>query len=110
MKDLETQKQFIELRAKGNSFDSIAKTMNIAKSTLIKWSKVFENEISELEKIELNEIKEKLMAGKKHRVEMMSEMLNEIRAETFFLFYFHCIKCTTVRVNSNKKFFLWYKI
>ncbi|WKZ71083.1 MAG: helix-turn-helix domain-containing protein [Melioribacteraceae bacterium] len=46
------QKQkFISLRAEGNSFDEIAKKINISKPTLIKWNKEFHEEIIELHKI-----------------------------------------------------------
>ena len=36
---LEVQNQFVELRAKGNSYDNIAKTLGVSKSTLLSWSK-----------------------------------------------------------------------
>ena len=81
MKDLESQKQFIEMKSKGLSFDSIAKELNLSKSTLLRWNKKFEKEILELEKIELSEIKEKLLVAKKHRIEFLSEMLGEIKTE-----------------------------
>jgi len=46
------QKQkFISLRAEGISFDEISDRINISKPTLIKWSKEFEDEIREIQKI-----------------------------------------------------------
>lgn len=36
------QQQFIELRAKGNSFDNIVKKLKVSKGTLISWSKNFD--------------------------------------------------------------------
>ena len=40
MELLETQERFIELRAKGWSFDTIAKEIGKAKQTLIDWTVV----------------------------------------------------------------------
>jgi transposase len=81
MKDHEIQNQFIELKAKGHSFDTIAKSLNLGKSTLLRWNKKFEKDISDLEKIELSELKAKFLVAKKHRIELLSEMLNEIKTE-----------------------------
>ena len=82
MYDNEKVKQFIELRGKGNSLDSISKSLNVAKSTLFEWSKKFEKEIDDLKKIELEEIKESLLLTKKSRLEYLSEVLNEVKTET----------------------------
>jgi hypothetical protein len=81
MKNLETINQFIELRSLGNSFESIAKTLNLNKSTLIKWNKKFEKEIIELKKIQFDEIKEKFLTAKKYRIELMSEVFSEIKSK-----------------------------
>lgn len=45
MEILETKQQFIELRAKGWSFDKIAKKLGKAKQTLIDWSKELDKDI-----------------------------------------------------------------
>jgi len=82
MYDLEKTKQFIELRGKGNSLDTIAKTLSVSKSTLFEWSKKFEKEIDDLKKIELEEIKESLLLTKKSRLEYLSEVLKEVKTET----------------------------
>jgi len=39
MKDQQTKEKFIELRAKGLSFDKISRELRISKQTLINWSK-----------------------------------------------------------------------
>ena len=81
MKDIETQKQFIELRSKGISFDSISKTINISKPTLLKWSKMFEDDINDMERIQIQEMKENMLIAKKHRLEMLSNIIKEINTE-----------------------------
>jgi transcriptional regulator len=44
----ESKQRFIELRAKGWSFDKIAKELDKAKQTLINWSKELQDEIANL--------------------------------------------------------------
>ena len=81
MKGTEIQNKFIELRALGNTYDSISKTLNLNKCTLVEWNKKFEEDILKLKKIQTDEIKEKLLTDKKHRVEMFSEIFNEAKTE-----------------------------
>ena len=47
MEIVEIKEQFIDLRAKGYSFDKIAKELGKAKQTLIDWSKDLQEEIAE---------------------------------------------------------------
>ena len=44
-----TQREFILLRADGVSFDKIATQLKVSKASLIQWSKLFENEIKEIQ-------------------------------------------------------------
>ncbi len=53
MADSKTIERFIELRAKGLSFDKIAKDLGKAKQTLIDWSKDYQEEIANLKALEL---------------------------------------------------------
>lgn len=46
MKTIDDKNQFVELRAKGYSFDKISKKLNISKSTLIEWSKDMSMELA----------------------------------------------------------------
>ena len=46
MKDLKTKERFVELRAQGLSFDSIAKELAVSKTTLLKWSRDLEDKIN----------------------------------------------------------------
>ena len=81
MVDKEKQDQFIELRAKGLSYDRIAKEINVSKPTLIKWSKDFELEISNLKAIELEALQEKYFMLKANRIKLFGEKLKAIQEE-----------------------------
>jgi len=81
VKDNETKQQFIELRAKGFSFDKIADDLDVAKQTLINWSKEFEGEIARLEALELEALYEKYHLLKKKRIERVGELLNKVYNE-----------------------------
>lgn len=72
---------FIELRAKGLSFDKIAKKLNVSKPTLIKLSKEFEHEISNLKTIELESLYEKYYMKKENRITLFGEILKKINDE-----------------------------
>ena len=48
MKDQETQREFIKLRAEGYSYQKIADKLNISKGTCHKWEQRFNEEISNL--------------------------------------------------------------
>ncbi|MFS0779272.1 helix-turn-helix domain-containing protein [Neobacillus sp. 3P2-tot-E-2] len=68
MKPLETKQKFIELRAKGYSYDSISKELGVAKSTLVEWAKEFETEIANLYAMELTAIYEQYFVAKRSRI------------------------------------------
>ena len=53
METTELKERFIELRAKGWSFDKIAKETGKAKQTLIDWSKELQDEIGNRKALEL---------------------------------------------------------
>lgn len=81
MESLETKERFIELRAKGYSFDKIAKEIGKAKQTLIDWSKELEDEIANLKAIELEALYEKYYLHKEQRLELFAEQLSKIKEE-----------------------------
>lgn len=51
MKDTDTKQRFIELRAKGLSFDKISDKLNTSKQTLINWQSEFNAEIANLKAV-----------------------------------------------------------
>lgn len=53
MKDINLKEKFIQLRAKGVSFDKISKETSSSKPTLLKWSEEFEGETVNLAYLEM---------------------------------------------------------
>lgn len=78
MGDLEVKEKFIELRAKGWTFDKIAKELHKRKATLIDWSKELESEIANRKAIELELLYEKHYLLKEQRIEILGNLLNKI--------------------------------
>jgi len=81
MEILETKEKFIELRAKGWSFDKIAKELGKAKQTLIDWSKELEDEIANLKALELEALYEKHYLLKENRIETFGVLLRKLKDE-----------------------------
>lgn len=81
METRDIKEQFIELRAKGNSFDKIAKKLGKSKQTLIDWSKELQDEIANRKALELELLYEKYFLLKEHRLQTFGEMLSKIKEE-----------------------------
>jgi len=81
MEAIEQKEKFIELRAKGYSFDKIAKELGRAKQTLIDWSKELEEEIANLKALELDALYEKYYLHKETRLQAFGELLSKIKKE-----------------------------
>lgn len=75
------QSLFIELRAKGNSFDRIAKELKVSKATLIGWSKELKQEVDNYTALERDAVFKKYKITRLHQVQMYGERLNHIRKE-----------------------------
>lgn len=75
------QLKFIELRAKGNSFDRISKKLGVSKNTLIEWSRQNQKEISTLSNIERDALFEAYKMNQKHQIESLGIQLDKIKAE-----------------------------
>lgn len=75
------QLQFVELRAKGNSYDRIADNLGVSKGTLIEWSKQMYKEISNLKSIETDALLGKHRMARIHQLEIFGSQLNKIREE-----------------------------
>lgn len=78
---METKERFIELRAKGWSFDKIAKEIGKAKQTLINWSKELEDEIANRKALELEALYEKHYLLKENRIETFGVLLRKLKDE-----------------------------
>ena len=81
METVEQKEKFIELRAKGYSFDKIAKELGRAKQTLIDWSKELEEEIANHKALELEALYEKYYLHKENRLQTFGELLGKIKKE-----------------------------
>jgi len=77
-KQNDVKHKFIELRAKGLSFDKIAKELKTSKQTLIDWSKEFQLDIQNLQAIELETLQEEFLALKRHRIESIGKTMQKI--------------------------------
>lgn len=81
MKDNDTRQQFIQMRAKGISFDKISKELKVAKATLIVWSKEYQTEIGNLKAIEMEALQEQFYLTKTSRMEILGRQVERIRNE-----------------------------
>ena len=72
------QSSFIGLRADGISFNVIAKELKASKPTLIQWSKLFENEIKDLQFDTFVTIKESHSWSSRQKYETMIKQLGKI--------------------------------
>ena len=77
----ELKAQFIELRAKGLSYQKIAKRLKVSKSTLANWSAELEGEIASLRAMELEALYERYYLTKEARIKLLGDQLRAIQAE-----------------------------
>lgn len=77
----DVKNQFVELRAKGLSYDKIAQELRVTKQTLINWSKEYQYDILNLRKIEKEALLERLELSEKARLERLSEILKKTYTE-----------------------------
>lgn len=80
-KSTEQQAQFVELRAKGLSFQAIAERLDISKPVLLGWAKDFDANIKEQRAIELQALLEQYSASKMARLENFAKLLQAIQKE-----------------------------
>ena len=59
------QSLFIGLRAEGKSFSAIAQELKVSKPTLIHWSKLFENEIKDLQAFRVKNYRQKVLMNQR---------------------------------------------
>lgn len=87
MELLETKERFIEMRAKGYSFEKIAKELGKAKQTLIDWSKELQDEIANVKALELEALYEKHYLLKEAKIQkygaILSKITNELESRDF---------------------------
>jgi len=81
METVKVKQRFIELRAKGYSYDKIAKELGKAKQTLIDWGTELQEEIANLKAMELEELYGKYYLLKENRLQTFGELLEKIKKE-----------------------------
>jgi transcriptional regulator with XRE-family HTH domain len=81
METTELKERFIELRAKGWSFDKIAKETGKAKQTLIDWSKELQDEIANRKALELEALYETYYLLKEAKIKKYGAILSKITDE-----------------------------
>ena len=77
----ELKAQFIELRAKGLSYQKISRRLKVSKSTLANWSAGLEGEIASLRAMELEALYERYYLTKEARIKLLGDQLKAIQAE-----------------------------
>lgn len=78
MKTQDTKAEFIRLRAEGQSYDKIAKALNISKSTCTKWERELRSQITHLKQEALSELYSSYMMTKEGRIRRLGDTLNSI--------------------------------
>ena len=81
MKDQSVQEKFVELRARGWSFDRIAKELKVSKQTLINWSRELTVEIRNLRQIEHEVLLEQFALTREGRIQFLGDLVKKLREE-----------------------------
>ncbi|HLD51000.1 hypothetical protein A3K34_02300 [candidate division WWE3 bacterium RIFOXYC1_FULL_40_10] len=81
MENIEIKQKFVELRAKGNSFQKIADELGVTKQTLINWSKDLQTDIRNMKALELDSLLTKYKMTQECQIELYGELLEKITAE-----------------------------
>jgi transposase len=77
----ELKTQFIELRAKGLSYQKISRRLKVSKSTLANWSAELEGEIASLRAMELEALYERHYLTKEARIKLLGDQVRAIQEE-----------------------------
>jgi len=81
MKTIEQKEEFIQLRAKGLSFDKIAEELEVSKPTLINWQGEFLEEVKEAQFHELDNLLNEYKVHRRKRFEQNCKLLNAVYEE-----------------------------
>lgn len=72
------EKKFLILRSEGLSFDKISEEIKVSKPTLVKWSKVYQDEIQDLKAMDLLALKEKYQYTQKETYETLLKQIKKV--------------------------------
>lgn len=73
--------QFIQLRAEGHSFNTIAKKLKKAKGTLLEWNKELAEEIANCKALYLETLYEKYFLLKENHLQLFGDILLRLQNE-----------------------------
>lgn len=82
-----TQEQierFIELRAKGFSYEKIAKAIGISKPTLIKLSRQYQKEIANQKFFNIECLLKKYRLARENKIKVLCKLLDRVNTELLF--------------------------
>lgn len=82
-KTLDERQQFIELRAKGYSFQKLSDELGISKPTLIEWSKNSDisRDIQNQRTLLVDYLQERYAITRRHRIALFGEFLEKAKGE-----------------------------
>jgi len=78
---LEKRHEFIELRAKGYSYDKIARRLKVSKSTISRWNTELEADVVSLKAMELDALYERYYMLKQGRIKLLGGHLRKLQTE-----------------------------
>lgn len=81
MPEEDKKQQFITLRAKGLSLRKIADRLSVSRSTLFRWSKELNVEVSNQRAVEFEALCEEYLVCRQHRVKVLATQLHEVMQE-----------------------------
>jgi intein-encoded DNA endonuclease-like protein len=81
MKNIDDRQKFIELRARGFSYDKIVPQVGTSKPTLIKWNEELREPIERAKQLFTDSLLERVMISDSAKLEIYGKKLNEIYTE-----------------------------
>ncbi len=81
MHDADTRSQFIELRGRGWSLARIAGQLNVSQRTLVDWNQQDRDEIRTLRAVQIEALKEKILATHEHQLTCLQHELQRLEQE-----------------------------
>ncbi|MED4051554.1 hypothetical protein [Priestia megaterium] len=79
--DLQKIEKFMELRAKGKSFNQIAQQLKVGKQTLIDWNKEFREEVANRKAVEIEALQEKYFLTVQKSIEFYGSKIQRLENE-----------------------------
>ncbi len=81
MKSSEVKQKFVEMRASGLSYQTIATDLGVSKQTLINWSRELNEDLANYSAIERDHLMRQYQLVKDARVKRLGELLSRLEAE-----------------------------